>query len=173
MQDTTVRFLIGIFADEAGGESALKSLEDTKKQENLQIEGAIAVRKDQQGNVNTYKSGMTPAKGTIGGILLGGAVGILTGGLGLVFGALGGILGNVLGKKRSGAKYTENQIYHILTALSPGTSAVLIVTNVEEAAGVESFLHNTGAEVIMAEVPAELAEQLNQFHEEAYTALQD
>lgn len=173
MDEQNIRFLIGIFNDIHGAESALKSLEVSKKQENLQIEGAVAVQKDKQGNVSTYKTGLTPGKGTLGGVLLGGAIGILTGGLGLVLGALGGVLGNLMGKKRSGAKYTENQLYHILTTLSPGTSAVLVVTNLENVDSIEDSLLNMGAEVILAEVPEDLANRLHQYHEEAYSALEE
>jgi uncharacterized membrane protein len=161
MTEQAVEFIVGTFQDENSAHPAMEQLKAARKSRQINLMGAVLVRKGADGAVEYQDVGLTPAKGAVGGIVLGAAVGILTGGLGLVLGTLGGLVGGLMGRKRSGSQYTNDQIYHLLVALPPGSSAILAVTAPEAAGAVESELLALGAEVIRAEIPAELAAQLH------------
>lgn len=173
MSEPEIELIVGAFPDESGAAPALEQLKAARKTKDIQLTGALLVRKGADGSVTYEEAGLTPGKGALGGIVLGAAVGILTGGIGLVLGTLGGVIGGLLGRKRSGSQYTRDQIYHLLTALQPGSSAVLAVTDPADAAAVETRLQTLGAEVFTARVPAEMAAQLHEYGEEAYRNLQD
>lgn len=160
MSDVQVKFIVGTFADENGAGEAIETLKAARKSKKVDLVGAVLIRKEASGKVEYQEVGMTPAKGALGGVVLGAAVGILTGGLGLALGTLGGLVGGLVGRRRSGSKHTNDQIYHLLTALPPGSSAVLVVCEPADAPAVEAELSSMQAEVITADIPAELAAKL-------------
>lgn len=172
MSTTDIEFIVGAFPDESGAAPALEQLKAANKSKEMKLAGAVLVRKGADGTVTYQEAGLTPEKGALGGIVLGAAVGILTGGIGLVLGTLGGVIGGLLGRKRSGSQYTRDQIYHLLTALKPGTSAILAVADPADTSAVEASLQALGAEVFTARVPADMAAQLHTYGEEAYRNLQ-
>lgn len=162
MSDSAVKFIVGIFPDETGAEPAMEKLKAARKDGQVELVGAVLVSKRTDGAVETQDVGLTPAKGALGGVVLGAAVGILTGGIGLAMGTIGGLIGGLMGRRRSGTQYTQDQIYHLLVSLPSGSSAILAVTPFAGAAAVERELQGLGAEVITADIPAELAARLNE-----------
>lgn len=171
MIDSGVQFVVAAFEGEEAAEEALTILRSAQKDKKFEIEAALAVTKDQQGGVQYKDVGLTPAKGALGGVLLGGVVGLLTGGAGLVLGALGGLVGSLVGRKKRDSRLPNEQINQVLAAIPMGSSALLIVVGNQHLEKLEGTLDGLDADVLVAAIPEEFAQQLEQYHEEAYQAL--
>ena len=87
MSEKNLNLILAVFNDTATAENTLQQLpkRDTK------IKSAVVMQKDADEKVTFHDVGMTPAKGAIGGLVLGGVVGLLTGGAGLALVAAGGL----------------------------------------------------------------------------------
>jgi len=170
MSDVPLQLIVAVFEHEQGAEEALKQLKAEKK--TLGIQGAVAMIKDATGNKISYKEvGLTPAKGILGGAVLGITLGILSGGVGLVLGAAGAAIGNVVGRKKQDSLYSSGQINHISTALQPGTSAVLAAVDSTHSADVEQALAALGGDILAADISTDVAHQLEEHQDQAYTNL--
>ena len=170
MSDIPIQLIVAAFKDEDGAEAALKQLKAENK--TLGIQGAVAMIKDATGNKISYKDvGLTPAKGILGGAVLGITLGILSGGVGLVLGAAGAAIGNVVGRTRQDSLYSSGQINHISTALPAGSSALLAAVDSTHGADVEQELAALGGDILAANISADVARQLEEQQDLAYTNL--
>ncbi len=78
MRQKPIHLLLAVFN---GEERAEKALSQAPKF-NRHILSAVIMKKDAGGQVQFKDVGLTPRKGAAGGIILGGAIGLLTGGAG-------------------------------------------------------------------------------------------
>lgn len=170
-EEARLHLIIAAFEDETGAEEALRSLKETQDEELIGVQAAVALHKDQQGQMHFHDVGLTPAKGAVGGVVLGAVVGILTGGTGLALGALGALVGGLVGRKKRDSRFSAERVNELATALAPGSSAALIVMEPGWAVVLEERLRLQGAEVLTADVPAGVAEQSAANREAAYAAL--
>ncbi len=114
MSDIPVQLIVAMFDDEQGAEAGLTALKQTDKEKTVGLQGAILIAKDATGQKMHYKDvGLTPGKGALGGVLLGAAVGILTGGTGLVLGAAGALLGGLVGRKKQEKRFSADQLNQV------------------------------------------------------------
>lgn len=170
MSDVPLQLIVAAFNDEDGAEAALNQLKAEKK--TLGIQGAVAMIKDATGNQISYKEvGLTPAKGILGGAVLGVTLGILSGGVGLVLGAAGAAIGNVVGRTKQDSLYSSGQINHVSAALQPGTSAVLAAVDSAHGADVEQELAALGGDILAADISTDVVHQLEEYQDLAYTNL--
>ncbi len=170
MSDVPLQLIVAAFDNEPDAENALKQLKADKK--TLGIQGAVAMVKDATGNKISYKDvGLTPAKGILGGAVLGVTLGILSGGAGLVLGAAGAAIGNVAGRKKQDSLYSSGQINHISTALQPGSSAVLAAVDSAHSAEVEQALAALDGDILTADISTDVASQLEEQQDQAYNNL--
>ena len=170
MSDVPLQLIVAAFNSEQDAENALKQLKAEKK--TLGIQGAVAMIKDATGNKISYKEvGLTPAKGILGGAVLGVTLGILSGGAGLVLGAAGAAIGNMVGRTKQDSLYSSGQINHISTALQPGTSAVLAAVDSAHSADVEQELAALAGDILAVDISTAVARQLEEHHDQAYTNL--
>lgn len=171
MSEATMHLIVAAFDAEDRAEEALKALRESRDEKLVGIQAAVALRKDGEGEIHFRDVGLTPAKGMVGGVVLGAVVGILTGGTGLALGALGALVGGLVGRKKRDSRSPTNRINQIAASLSPGSSAILIVMEPGWAVVLEEELALLGADVLTADIPADIAEQPASEQETAYAAL--
>lgn len=170
-EEGPLHLIIAAFGEKTGAEEALKSLKASQDEELIGIQAAVALHKDEAGQIHFQDVGLTPARGAVGGVVLGAVVGILTGGTGLALGALGALVGGLVGRKKRDSRFPAERVNQLAAALTPGSSAALIVMEPGWAVVLEERLGLLGAEVLTADIPAGVAEQSAADREAAYAAL--
>lgn len=172
-EETPLHLIIATFDDEAGAEVALENLKESQDEELIGIQAAVAVHKDAKGQFHFRDVGLTPAKGAVGGVVLGAVVGVLTGGTGIALGALGALIGGLVGRKKRDSRFPAERVNQLAAALAPGSSAALMVMEPGWAVVIEERLGLLGAEVLAADIPAGISELSTADQEAAYAALVD
>ena len=171
MSEAQVRLLVAAFEGEQAAEEALKALRESREDQLIGIQAAVAMRNDELGRIRFRDVGMTPGKGALGGVVLGAVVGILTGGTGLALGAVGAVAGGLVGKKKRDSRFSTDQVNQVASSLSPGSSALVIVMEPGWVVVLEKELEALGADVLTTDISADVAHQLEQSHEVAYSTL--
>lgn len=173
MSDASLQLLIAVFDEETAAEEALRTLKESQDEKLAGIQAAVAMHKDQEGQIHFKDVGLTPGKGAVGGVALGVVVGVLTGGTGLALGALGALVGGLVGKKKRDSRFSAERINQIAASLAPGSSAVVVAMEPGWVVVLEKELELLGADVLKVEIPAELVQQLEANDEAAQAILAD
>lgn len=169
MDEKSLQLLIAFFQDEQGYEEAIKVLQSASKEKQRGIHGAVAIIKDQNSEIHYKDVGMTPAKGALSGVILGTVLGVMSGGIGIALGTLGALVGGLFGAKKRSDQFTDVRMHELVAALAPGTSAIVAIVEQEHLSALEEEMEISGAEIFIAEVSADLAEQLDAHRHAAYT----
>ncbi len=173
MRHKPVQLIIAIFEGTATAEQKLKEFKDKYNSKKLGVQSAIVLYKDDDGEIQTVDVGLTPLKGAVSGIVLGGVVAVLTGGAGLILlGAIGGFVGRHLGREKQEERLENPAVHQIGNALVPGASLILAVVQEDLVPKLSPILESLGAEVMAADISEDLKKQLaaNE-EEEMYTAV--
>lgn len=171
MNEAPIELILAAFQDEKAADAALQQLKAAKREQLIRIEAAAVLRRDEKNKLHVKEVGeLTPKKGALGGAVLGGVVGVLTGGTGLLLGALGAALGGFVGKKRD-TGFDNRRLKTVGDALQPGTSAIVAVIEHKWVTELEEALEELGADVMTAAIAADIAEQLAAGKELSYSAL--
>jgi uncharacterized membrane protein len=169
MSEDTTQLVVAAFNKEGGAEEALSKLKDAKKGKLVDIQAAVAIRKDTDGGIHYKDVGLTPAKGAAGGVILGSVLAVLTGGTVLALGAIGALVGGIVGKKKRESHLSADRINQIVASLDPGSSAIIAVLDQESAQEMEAEFEELGADIMTATITSDITAQLDAYHEEAYT----
>jgi uncharacterized membrane protein len=170
-EEAHLHLIIAAFEAEMDAEKALRSLNESQDEELIGIQAAVAMHKDEEGQIHFKDVGLTPAKGAVGGVVLGAVVGILTGGTGLALGALGALVGGLVGRKKQDSRFSADRVNQLAASLAPGSSAAVIVMDPGWGAVVEEKLALLGGDVLTADLPADVDQHLDASQEAAYAAL--
>jgi uncharacterized membrane protein len=172
MSDVPVQLVVAAFDDDKGANEALRQLKEFKKEKLIGIQGAVLMVKDATGQKIQYKEvGLTPAKGALGGVVLGAALGILTGGAGIILGAGGALLGGLVGRKKQDSRFASDRINQVASSLKPGASALVAVVEHKWVADLEKELEEMGGDLLTAPISSDIARELEEHHEVAYSVL--
>ena len=172
-EETSLHLIIGAFDGEMGAEEALKTLKASREKKLVGVLAAVAMHKDEKGQIHFKDVGLSPAKGALGGVVLGAAVGILTGGTGLALGAIGALVGGIAGKRKQESGFPAERLNQVAATLTPGSSAILIVMEPGWVVVLEEELELLGARLLTLEIPADIAERPIAERDAAFTALID
>jgi len=170
-QEAPVQVIVAAFTEEDAAENVLDELKEAKKEKLIGIDTAIVMHKDEKGHLHTREYKLTPTKGAIGGAIIGGILGIVTGGAALVVGAAGAGIGALVGKYKKNKRFAPKDITEISDALTPGSSAIVAVIEHKWVQQVEEELEAQGAEVLKASIAADIADQLAQGRDVAMSAV--
>jgi uncharacterized membrane protein len=166
-----LHLIAAAFDDPSRAEEALKTLQESRDEKLIGVQAAVALHKDETGQIHFKDVGLTPAKGAAGGVVLGAVVGILTGGTGLALGALGALVGGLVGRKKRDSRFSADRVNQLAASLAPNSSAVLIVMERGWVKVVEEELALLGGDVLTADIPADVDQHLDASQEAAYATL--
>ena len=154
--------MVAAFTDVNGGESALKSLKEAKKQKQLYFDDAAVIRQDEDGDVHYRETGdMTTGKGAGIGALVGGVIGILGGPAGIVIGAgAGALIGGAAAHGDVG--FDDDSLEQIGVALKPGTSAIVATTNKYFVEMVNRQMSEEDLRAVISDISAGLTAKLDE-----------
>ena len=171
MSDVPVQLIVAAFKDEAAAKEALKALKEAKKEGLIKIENAAVLRKDEKGKLHVKEThDMGGGKGAALGGVGGAAVGLIAGAAlagPVVFGAL---VGGLVAKLRDSG-FSNERLETLGEGLQPGSSAIVAVVEHTWVAKVEEALAEAEADVMTAEIKADIAAQLEADHEVAYSVI--
>jgi uncharacterized membrane protein len=172
MADNSIQLVVAAFQDEAGADAALAALKQAKKENLISVKDAAVLRKDASGKLHVKEiNDMTGTKGAGIGVITGAALGILTGGATLALAGVGAIAGGLAAKLRDSG-FKDERLKKLGEGLKPGSSAIVTLTGNKDLAGeAQKELRKAGAsDVLVEEISADVAKQLEAGHEVAYGA---
>ena len=173
MSDVSLQLVVAMFESEQGTEAGVTALKEMKGEKKAGLHGAILINKDASGQQVHYKDiGLTPGKGALGGVVLGAAVGVLTGGTGLVLGAAGALLGGLVGRRRQDKRFDVNHLNQVGAALKPGGAAIVAVVEPDAVSHISNLLEQRGADLFTTSVTTDLAKELQLHRDEAYALME-
>lgn len=167
----SLHLIIAAFEGETAADEALKMLKESREEKLVGIQAAITMHKDETDQIHFKDVGLSPGKGALGGVVLGAAVGILTGGTGIALGAAGALVGGLVGKRKRDSGFPTERLNQVAAALAPGSSAILIVMEPGWVVVLEEELERLGADLLTMDIPADLAERPAAEREAAFAAL--
>ena len=172
-ENVPMHLIVAAFDGPSRAEEALKTLKESQDEKLIGVQAAVALRKDEAGQILFKDVGLSPGKGALGGVVLGAAVGILTGGTGLALGAVGALVGGIAGKRKQESGFPTQRLNQVAAALAPGSSAILIVMEPGWVVVLEEELELLGADLLTLDIPADVAERPAAEREAAFAALLD
>ncbi len=170
MSEVPTQVILAAFKDEQGADAALKQLREAQKEHLIDLRNAAVLRRDQEGKLHISEpTDMGGGRGAAIGGLVGGLAGLALGPVG--WAALGGAaIGGVVAKLRDSG-FKDERLRQLGESLQPGTSAILAVIEHVWVRELEEELQRAGADTVTAELGADIAAQLKEGKDVAYTAI--
>ena len=171
MSDNPMQLIVAAFQDEGTAKAALKELKQAQKDKVIKIENAAVLRRDAKGKLHIKEThdmggGKGAALGGVGGAAIGLIAGTALAGP-AIFGAL---IGGLVAKLRDSG-FSDKRLESLGESLKPGSSAIVAVVEHTWVAKVEEALAEAEADVMTAEIQADIAAQLEAGHEVAYSVI--
>lgn len=171
MSDVPVQLIVAAFPDEKAADNALKGLKQAKKQKLIKIENAAVLRKDQKGKLHIKETAdLGGGQGAALGGVAGAAIGLIAGPALIVPVAVGALVGGLTAKAKD-MGFSDARLQKLGEGLTPGSSAIVAVVDHTWVEQVEKELAEEGADLMTAQLEADIASQLEAGHEVAYSAL--
>lgn len=157
-----MRFLVAAFRDDISAEEALVQLKQLKRQEAIQFRESAVVSRDDKDQLHIHEAGdVSGGEGASFGALLGGMIGIIGGPAGAVAGAGTGALVGGLTAKIYDAGIADERLVEIGQALTPGTSAVVLILDADQVDLVAKEMQDQGATIFVESLAAKIAAHLS------------
>lgn len=169
MATTPIYLTVVAFPDFDGAETAFKQLPSVAVVR--WVKAAVVMRKDATGKLTVKDVGLTPGKGAAGGLVLGGLVGVLTGGAGLALAGLGGLLSGHAVKRSRQAHLSPDLVREIAAALAPGSSLILAAGDAPLPESSEAQLSDLSGDVFSTTLDANTVTRLEAHQDAAHEAL--
>ena len=170
MSEVPIQVVIAAFEDEKAADEALDELKEAKWAGLIGIQNAAVLRRDEKNKLHIKETGdWGGGKGAAAGAVLGGFIGLLAGPIGWL-GLTGAVIGGLAAKLRDSG-FSDERLKKLGEALTPGTSAIVAVIEHKWVDELEKEMAEAGADVMIEELSADIAAQLEAGREVAYTAL--
>jgi uncharacterized membrane protein len=171
MSDVPVQLVVAAFQDEQAADEALKELKTLRREKLIRIENAAVIRKDENGKLHIKETAdVGGAQGAVLGGVTGAAIGLIAGPLLVVPAAVGALVGGLTAKLKDSG-FSDERLETLGEGLTPGSSAIVAVIEHKWVAQVQKELEEAGADLMTAQLQADIASQLEAGHEVAYSAL--
>lgn len=173
MSQVPVELIVAAFQTEDGADNALNQLKAAKKERLIAIQNAAVIRRDKNDKLHISETAdWGGGKGAAVGAIVGGVIGIIFPPSILAAGAIGAGIG-ALGAKLRDSGFKDDNLKEVGAALKPGTSAIVAIVEHTWVADLERELAEEGAKTVRQAITADIAAQLAQGREVAYTAVTD
>lgn len=166
-ENNSHQLVLAVFEGTERAEAAVKQL---PKREGDAI-AAVVIQKNAAGRLTFRDVGHTPTKSTVGGVIIGGVVGLLTGGTGLALGVLGGVIGHYRGRMKLTTERTPEQLSKTAGSLGLDSSAIIAVVEGTLRPETITALEAMGGSIYQADLPDEASGEMAKQAEEAYATL--
>lgn len=152
--------IVAAYDEEKAASEAYEYLRDTRAVGDLYYQVAAMVWRAQDGKLHIKEpDDKTTAAGIGVGAVLGGMLGTLAGPAGMVLGAgAGAAIGGLAASGDSGIP--DERLEEIGAALTPGTSALVVLLHESDVEETQKALAGQGGRVMVTSLDADLAEQL-------------
>jgi YegS/Rv2252/BmrU family lipid kinase len=167
MTDNHINLALAVF----DGVDTAETVTEQLPRRSRNVLSVVVMQKDSQEQVSFKDMARTPMRGTVNGVILGGLIGLLTGGTGLVLGALGGAIGHHHSKKKQAANVMPDQLNKVAGSLGPDSSAIIAVMKNEPKAEALAIIEEGGGSIFTAVVPHDATKELDEQADEAYATL--
>ena len=164
MSDVPVQLVVAAFQDEKAADEALKELKTLKREKLIRIENAAVIRKDEKGKLHIRETAdVGGGKGAVMGGVAGAAIGLIAGPLLVVPAAVGALVGGLTAKLKDSG-FSDERLETLGEGLTPGSSAIVAVIEHKWVAQVQKELEEAGADLMTAQLQADIASQLEAGH---------
>lgn len=172
MSETPVELIVAAFQSDTGADEALTALKEAKREQLIGIKDAAVIRRDQNDKVHIKDvRDVGAGKGAVAGAVIGTAIALLSGPVGIVLaGATGALVGGLTAKAVD-MGLPNQQLKEISEALKPGTSAIVAVIEHKWVTQIEEAMAEAGAATMRAAIKADIASQLEAGRDVSYSAL--
>jgi uncharacterized membrane protein len=156
-----VEYVVALFKEEDTADTVLKKIQDEKLEKDLGLHELAIIKKDQAGKL-TVKEPEDAGGGK--GAAIGGAVGALVGvvlGPAVVATTAAGALVGGLASKLHDTGFDNKDLKELAKALTPGTSALLVVVDDTQIGRLNEILATYHADIIANALNPEVAESLS------------
>jgi uncharacterized membrane protein len=173
MSESHYEVILAVFDDEEAAATAYKDLHKAEMDKKVDLENVALIHKETEGKIE-IKEDAEKIAGEAGiGALVGGALGILAGPVGVVtFGALGAALGG-LSAKLDDVGFDDTRLKMLGETLEPGKSAIVAVLETEFKERLVTEFENRGARVAAEDLPGDFKQILEDGGSFAYRIAAD
>ena len=169
MSDVPVELIVAAFQDEGGAEAALQELKAAKKEGLIKIDNAAILKKDANGKIHIKEAkDMGGGKGAVIGGVIGGVIGLIAGPAAIVTAGIGAAIGGFAAKLSDGG-FKDERLEEVAASLKPGSSALVALIEHEWVDEMEQIMREQGADAMTTAISADIAKQLEEGGEVAYT----
>ncbi len=168
-----VQLIVAAFQSENGAKDAWMQLKAAKWGGLIKIDRMAIIRRTTKDKVKIRESGDPGGgRGAAVGTVVGGLIGAIAGPIGAVVvgGATGALVGGVTAKFYDSG-IPDERLKKIGEALKPGTSAIVAIIEHKWVKELEKDLREAGADVLTETLSQDIAKQLDEGKEVAFTAL--
>lgn len=172
MSDVPIQLVVAAFQDENAADQALKDLKAAQREKLIDIQDAAVIRRDDKNKLH-IKETADPGggKGAAAGGAIGAVIGLIGGPAGVVVGAAAGALVGGVTAKVVDSGIPDYRLEQIGEGLKPGTSAIVGIIELRWVEEVEKQLAEAGADVLTEALRNDIAQQLEEGKDVAYSAV--
>jgi uncharacterized membrane protein len=165
--------VLAVFEDEESASKAYQDLHKAEKDKKVDLENVALIQKAAEGKI-AVKEDAEKVAGEVGiGALVGGALGLLAGPVGVItLGAAGALIGGI-SAKMDDVGFDDTRLKMLGESLEPGKSAILAVLEIIYKEKLVQELENRGARVAVEELPRDFKKILEDGGSFAYRIAAD
>jgi uncharacterized membrane protein len=173
MNESQYEIVLVVFEDEQTAAKAYKDLHQAEKDKKVDLENVVLIHKEADGKIEVKEAAEKIAGEAGIGALVGGALGLLAGPVGVItLGAIGAALGG-LSAKLDDVGFDDTRLEKLGESLEPGKSAILAVLESKYTEKLEQEFNNRGARVAIEELPSDFKQILEDGGSFAYRIAED
>jgi uncharacterized membrane protein len=173
MTESQYELVLAVFEDEETAATVYKDLHQAEKDHKVDLENVALVHKKADGKIELKEEAEKLAGEAGIGALVGGALGILAGPMGVVaFGAMGAALGGIAAKLDD-VGFDDSGLNNLGEDLQPGESAIVAVLDSEFNEKLVSEFKSNGARVAVEQLPDDFKQILEDDDKFAYRIASD
>lgn len=160
MNESQYEIVLAVFDDEQIAAKTYKDLHQAEKDKKVDLENVVLIHKEAEGKIEVKEAAERIAGEAGIGALVGGALGLLAGPVGVItLGAIGAALGG-LSAKLDDVGFDDTRLEKLGESLEPGKSAILAVLESKYTEKLEQEFKNRGARVAIEELPSDFKQIL-------------